>query len=217
MKIDPARIKSWVERIEALLEERAGINGDIRDIYLEIKKGDHDAKAIRKLIQRRAQGEAELAEQDALLSAYTDAMAGKIKALEAIAAGASVREAAKAAGISTGAAGALASVQKSRSVDAHHDPETGEINDADVRDRRSADAVSCGAGSEASGGHDPGAGDGGREECPHPADAAERADAAAPEPQGTPRAPVAPVDTRTFDEIVGERPAHLRRAQVNAA
>ncbi len=121
MKIDARRIKSWVERIEALLEERATINGDIRDIFTEIKKGDHDAKAIRKLIQRRAQDAGELAKQDDLLAAYTDAVAGKIKALEAIAAGASVREAAKAGGISTGAAGALASVQKSRSVDASHD------------------------------------------------------------------------------------------------
>lgn len=58
MRIDAARIKSWVERIERLLEERAAINGDIKDIYSEIKSGDHDAKAIRKLIQRRAQDEA---------------------------------------------------------------------------------------------------------------------------------------------------------------
>jgi uncharacterized protein (UPF0335 family) len=117
MKIDAPRIKSWVERIEKLLEERLAINSDIKDIYLEIKKGDHDAKAIRKLIQRRAQDDADLAEQDALLAAYTDAVAGKIKALEALAAGASVREAAKTGGISTGAAGALASVQKSRELD----------------------------------------------------------------------------------------------------
>lgn len=116
MKIDAFRIKSWVERIEKLLDERAGINGDIRDIYTEIKKGDHDAKAIRKLIQRRAQDAGALAEQDALLAAYTDAMAGKIKALEAIQRGATVKEAAKEGGISTGAVAALASVQKSREL-----------------------------------------------------------------------------------------------------
>lgn len=119
MKIDAARIKSWVERIERLLEERAAINGDIKDIFAEIKSGDHDAKAIRKLIQRRAADPGELAEQDALLSAYTDAIAGKIKALEAIERGASVRDAAKAAGVSTGTVAALAqgaAVQKSREL-----------------------------------------------------------------------------------------------------
>ena len=116
MKIDPVRIKSWVERIETLLEERAGLNSDIRDIYTEIKKGEHDAKAIRKLIQRRALKESDLAEQDALLAAYTDAVAGKIKAMEAIQRGATIKEAAKEGGISTGAVAALANVQKSREL-----------------------------------------------------------------------------------------------------
>jgi len=116
MKIDAPRIKSWVERIEALMAERAALNGDIRDIFLEIKKGDHDAKAIRKLIQRRAQDEGQLAEQDALLAAYTDAVAGKIKALEAVRAGATTKEAAKIAGISTGAVSAVVHVQKSRKL-----------------------------------------------------------------------------------------------------
>src|SRR5512139_233491 len=119
MKIDAPRIKSWVERIERLLEERAGLNGDIRDIYLEIKKGDHDAKAIRKLIQRRAQDAGDLAEQDALLAAYTDAVAGKIKALEAISEGKTREEAAKIGGISTGSVSALTKVrQKTAEIDA---------------------------------------------------------------------------------------------------
>lgn len=107
MKIDAPRIKSWVERIEKLLEERASINGDIKDIYLEIKKGDHDAKAIRKLVSRRAQDESDLAEQDALLAAYTDAVAGKLRAMEAIAEGKTREEAAKIGGISTGSVSTL--------------------------------------------------------------------------------------------------------------
>lgn len=127
MKIDPVKIKSWVERIEALLEERAGINGDIRDIYTEIKKGDHDAKAIRKLIARRAANASELAEQDALLAAYTDALAGKIKAADALARGATIKEAAKESGLSTGSVAAIASVQKSRELNPPHDAETGEV------------------------------------------------------------------------------------------
>lgn len=134
MKIDAPKIKSWVERIERLLAERAAINGDIKDIYAEVKSKDHDAKAIRKLIQRRAQDEGDLAEQDALLAAYTDAIAGKIKALEAIAAGASTEEAAKTGGISTGAVSALrqgrSRVQKSRKMNGTppHDSETGEVH-----------------------------------------------------------------------------------------
>lgn len=117
MIIDAPKIKSWVERIEALLAERADINGDIRDIYAEVKSHKHDAKAIRKLIQRRAQDEGDLAEQDALLAAYTDAIAGKIRALEAIERGASTKEAAKAGGISTGAVSGLRPrVQKARKL-----------------------------------------------------------------------------------------------------
>jgi uncharacterized protein (UPF0335 family) len=118
VKIDAAKIVSWVGRIEALLEDRTAINGDIKDIYTEIKKGDHDAKAIRKLIHRRAQDAGELAQQDDLLSAYTDAIAGKIKALEAIKDGASIRDAATASGLSTGSVVALAHDQKSRELNA---------------------------------------------------------------------------------------------------
>lgn len=132
MRIDAPLIKSWVERIERLLAERDAINGGIKDIYAEVKSHEHDGKALRKLIQRRAQDAGTLAEQDALLAAYTDAIAGKIRALEAIDAGASTEEAAKAGGISTGAVSALRQgrprVQKSRKLnEPPHDPTTGEI------------------------------------------------------------------------------------------
>ncbi len=124
MKIEAGKIKSWVERIETLLAERAAINGDIKDIYVEVKSNEHDAKAIRKLIARRAADPADLAIQDDLLFAYTDAIAGKIRALDAISKGASTKEAAKAGGISTGSVSALASVQKSRNVNTDPAPET---------------------------------------------------------------------------------------------
>lgn len=68
------RLKSFLERIERLLEERAGIQSDIKDIFSEAKGVGYDVKTMRRLIQIRAQDSAERAEQAALLDTYMHAL-----------------------------------------------------------------------------------------------------------------------------------------------
>lgn len=68
-----AKIKSYVERVERLEDERKGIGSDIRDIYTEAKGNGFNAKALRKLVaERRRKTDAEL---EADLEMYRAALA----------------------------------------------------------------------------------------------------------------------------------------------
>ena len=68
------RIKSFLERIEKLIEERAAIGSDIRDIFAEAKGVGYDVKTMRKLIQLRAMDANDRAEAEALLDTYAHAI-----------------------------------------------------------------------------------------------------------------------------------------------
>jgi uncharacterized protein (UPF0335 family) len=68
------RLRSIVERIERLNEERKVLGDDIKDILKEAKSAGLDTKVIRKVVQRRALERAEVAEQDALLDTYEHAL-----------------------------------------------------------------------------------------------------------------------------------------------
>lgn len=67
-------LKSLVERIERLEEEKKAIADDIREVYREAKGHGFDTKIMRKAIARRAMDQAQLQEQDALLDLYLDAL-----------------------------------------------------------------------------------------------------------------------------------------------
>lgn len=69
------RLKSFVERIEALEEEKADLVIDIQAVYAEAKGEGFDAKIIRKVIQRRKKPQ-ETREQDELLDLYESAIDG---------------------------------------------------------------------------------------------------------------------------------------------
>lgn len=68
------RLRSIVERIERLQEERKGLADDIKDIFIEAKSAGFDVKVVRKILARRKVDRAELEEQDALLDTYERAM-----------------------------------------------------------------------------------------------------------------------------------------------
>lgn len=69
-----ARLKSIVERIEKLDEERTAIGADIRDVYTEAKSAGYDTKTVRKIVQLRKMDAAERDEQAALLDTYLHAL-----------------------------------------------------------------------------------------------------------------------------------------------
>ncbi|HET6184748.1 MAG TPA: DUF2312 domain-containing protein [Acetobacteraceae bacterium] len=68
------RLRSLVERIERLEEERKALAGDIKDIYAEAKSAGFDVKVMRQLIRIRRQEPAEVEEQESLLDVYRRAL-----------------------------------------------------------------------------------------------------------------------------------------------
>ena len=68
------RLKSIVERIEKLEEERKLLQEDIKDIYTEAKSAGFDTKVLRMVIASRKKDQAEWEEQQALLETYMKAL-----------------------------------------------------------------------------------------------------------------------------------------------
>lgn len=72
--VSAERLKSFVERIEKLEEERKAIGGDIRDVYTEAKGVGYDIKIMRKIISIRRMEPADRAEEEELLDTYMHAL-----------------------------------------------------------------------------------------------------------------------------------------------
>lgn len=70
-----ARLKSFVERIEKLEEEKAAIAGDIKDIYTEAKSIGYDTATLRRVIRERKKDSADREEQESLFDTYWAALA----------------------------------------------------------------------------------------------------------------------------------------------
>ena len=68
------RLRSIVERIERLEEERKALGSDIRDIYAEAKSAGFDVKVLRQLIALRKQEPSEVEEIESLLDVYRRAL-----------------------------------------------------------------------------------------------------------------------------------------------
>ena len=68
------RLRSLIERIERLEEERKALASDIKDIYAEAKSAGFDVKVLRQLIRIRKQEPAEVEEQETLLDLYRRAL-----------------------------------------------------------------------------------------------------------------------------------------------
>ena len=68
------RLRSLVDRIERLEEERKALSSDIKDIYGEAKSAGFDVKVLRQLIRLRKQEPAEIEEQETLLDVYRRAL-----------------------------------------------------------------------------------------------------------------------------------------------
>jgi uncharacterized protein (UPF0335 family) len=68
------QLKAFIERIERLEEEKAGIAGDIREIYAEAKGNGFDTKAMRKILAMRKKDFSERQEEEAILELYMQAL-----------------------------------------------------------------------------------------------------------------------------------------------
>ncbi len=68
------RLKSFVERIEKLEEEKKAIAGDIKDVYSEAKGTGFDVKTMRKIVSLRQMDASDRSEQEMLLDTYKHAL-----------------------------------------------------------------------------------------------------------------------------------------------
>ena len=72
--VSGARLKSFIERVERLEEEKKGISEDVRDVYAEAKGTGFDPKIMRKIVSRRKQNLEKRREEDELVSLYSAAI-----------------------------------------------------------------------------------------------------------------------------------------------
>lgn len=68
------KLRSLIERIERLEEEKADIAADIRDVYAEAKSGGFDPKIMRAVIKLRKMNAADRDEQEFMLDTYRKAL-----------------------------------------------------------------------------------------------------------------------------------------------
>jgi uncharacterized protein (UPF0335 family) len=68
------RLRSFIERIERLEEEKAGLAADIREVYAEAKGVGFDPKTMRQVVKIRKMDEADRRETELLLDTYLHAL-----------------------------------------------------------------------------------------------------------------------------------------------
>ncbi len=68
------RLKSFIERIERLEEEKAALAADIKDVFSEAKGTGFDTKIMRQILKLRKLDSADIEEQETLLDLYKRAL-----------------------------------------------------------------------------------------------------------------------------------------------
>jgi len=67
------KLRSLVERVERLLQEKANLAEDIKEVLSEAKGNGYDVKTLRRIITLRAADRDKVNEQAALLQTYASA------------------------------------------------------------------------------------------------------------------------------------------------
>ena len=68
------RLKSFIERVERLEEDKAAVSTDIKEVFLEAKGEGYDVKILRKVIRIRKQDKVKRQEEEARLDLYLQAI-----------------------------------------------------------------------------------------------------------------------------------------------
>ncbi|MDY0882287.1 DUF2312 domain-containing protein [Dongia soli] len=68
------RLKSFIERIERLEEEKAAIGSDVKEVYAEAKSSGFDTKIMRQIVRLRKMEAHDREEQEQLLDLYKQAI-----------------------------------------------------------------------------------------------------------------------------------------------
>lgn len=68
------RLRSFIERIERLEEEKAALSEDIKEVYSEAKGTGFDVKIMRQLIRLRKMEDHDRSEMEEILDVYKRAL-----------------------------------------------------------------------------------------------------------------------------------------------
>lgn len=68
------QLKSIIERVERLEEDKAAIGSDIKDVYAEAKGNGYDTKALRAIVRYRKEDAQDRAEREAIFETYLNAL-----------------------------------------------------------------------------------------------------------------------------------------------
>ena len=68
------RLRTVIERLERLEEDKAAIMADMKEVFAEAKGEGYDVKILRKVIRIRKQDKAKRQEEDAILDLYLSAL-----------------------------------------------------------------------------------------------------------------------------------------------
>ncbi len=70
------RLKSFIERIERLEEDKAAVTADLKEVYAEAKGEGFDTKILRKVVRLLKRDKAKRQEEEALIDLYLSAFGG---------------------------------------------------------------------------------------------------------------------------------------------
>jgi uncharacterized protein (UPF0335 family) len=70
------RLKTIIERVERLEEDKAAVAADIKEVFAEAKGEGFDVKILRKVVRLRKQDKAKRLEEEAILDLYLAAIGG---------------------------------------------------------------------------------------------------------------------------------------------
>lgn len=68
------RLRTIIERIERLEEDKAAVMADIKEVFAEAKGEGYDVKVLRKVVRIRKQDKAKRQEEEAILDLYLSAV-----------------------------------------------------------------------------------------------------------------------------------------------
>ncbi|MCX8954850.1 DUF2312 domain-containing protein [Ruegeria sp. NA] len=73
-KVTAGELRQFVERIERLEMEKKDIADQIKEVYAESKSRGYDVKALRSIISLRKRDKDDIAEQEAVIEMYKEAL-----------------------------------------------------------------------------------------------------------------------------------------------
>ena len=68
------QLRSFIERVERLEEEKKTISSDIKEVFAEMKDSGFDTKAVRQIIRIRKQDQAQREEHESIVELYMSAL-----------------------------------------------------------------------------------------------------------------------------------------------